>query len=77
MKAVVQKVRLHPLVVVTTPLGGYACYVGHIAELNLEPGAQFVLWYPGSFVVQTSSVCRTARPGATGSQGAVWDGAVL
>ena len=58
-------------------LGGYGCYVGHIVELNLEPRAPVAPWFPGTTVVQTSLVCRTVRLGATGSQGGVWDGAVL
>ena len=75
INAVIDRVRLHPAVRIS--LGFYGCYVGDIAELNLEPGARFVLWYPGSTVVQTSLVCTTARLCTTGSQGGVWDGAVL
>ena len=73
----VQIVKVRPEVTVRTSLGGYGSYVGHILELNLEPRAPSVSCYPGSTVVQTSLVCRTAPPGATGSEGGVWDGAVL
>ena len=77
INAVVQMVIVHPVVRVRTSLGCYGCYVGHIPELNLEPRAVFVGWYPGSIVVQTSLGCKIVLVGATGSQGGVWDGAVL
>ena len=77
INAVVQIVIPHPAVRVRTSLGYYGCYVGHILELNLEPRAPCVVWYPGSTVVQTSLGCKIVLVGATGSQGGVWDGAVL
>ena len=40
--AVVHGIKLHPVVIVRMSLGGYGCYVGHIAELNLEPHAACV-----------------------------------
>ena len=40
--AVVHGIRLHPAVILRMSLGCYACYVGHIAELNLEPHAACV-----------------------------------
>ena len=64
IKSVVHRVGHHPVVIVRTSLGGYGGYVGHILELNLEPRAPSVYWYPGSTAVQTSSV---AFVGATGS----------
>ena len=67
IKTVVQIVKVRPEVTVRTSLGGYGGYVGHILELNLEPRAPSLDWYPGSTVVQTGLVYRTARPGATGS----------
>ena len=67
INAVVHGVRLHPAVILRMSLGCHACYVGHIAELNLEPRAPWVVCCPGSTVFQTSSVCSVVKPGATGS----------